>query len=88
MFKHFGKWIRSFHFIPTEREGQPVFMYDANKVDYLSRIGNVSVFVEDNEDNLKGAKENGIEPILVPRPWNGGKGDIAGALEKLTNIVS
>lgn len=67
---NFGQWIRSFNFIPSKREGRVVATYDKTKADLMSRIGNVDLFIDDNEDNIDQAKKQGINTILFPRPWN------------------
>ena len=74
--KHFGKWIRTYHFVPSKRKGEKIPLYDKDKAAYLKRLSAADIIVEDNEQNIKLAKRIGIKGILIPRPWNGGKGNI------------
>lgn len=70
VFRHFGKWIRTFHFIPASRPGQDIPNYDKSKKDYFLWRENVDIFVDDNEENIKDAQSLGIKGVLVPQPWN------------------
>jgi hypothetical protein len=71
--RHFGVWIRTFHFVPSFRKGKGQPQYDKNKKDFLKWIDKIDIFIDDNEANLKQAKELGIKGILFPRPWNSSK---------------
>lgn len=74
--RNFGEWIRTFHFIPSKREGQAIPKYDESKAEFLKWLGNVDYFIDDSEQNLKGVEELGIKCILFPRPWNNCKSSI------------
>jgi 5'(3')-deoxyribonucleotidase len=67
---HFGRWIRTYHFIPSYRATCQVPIYDRSKKDYLEWIQYVDYLIDDNEDNIKEAESIGIKGILFPRPWN------------------
>ncbi len=85
--KHFGTWIRTFHFIPSSRAGVVIPKYDSGKGEYLKYSEKVQYLVEDSEENITGAEKVGVKGILYPRPWNNGKGDANDMLAKLTEIV-
>jgi 5'(3')-deoxyribonucleotidase len=69
LFKHYGEWIRTFHFVPFGRKD--MIKYDDSKRNWLEWLdGKVDIFIDDNEDNLIGVKELGITTILHPKPWN------------------
>jgi len=67
---HFGKWIRSFNFVPSPRPGTSYPDYDDNKGAFLNRLGNVDVLIDDNESNTASAETFGIRTVLFPAPWN------------------
>lgn len=81
VFNNFGEWIRTFHFVPSRREGQNIPQYDNDKAGYLKWLNKVDIFVDDNEENIKGAQILGIKCILCPRPWNTGAGSISELLK-------
>ena len=68
--RHFGDWIRTFHFVPSSRRGEMLPEYDTTKADYLRWLNRVDVFIEDNEHNVTGLPKTGIKYFLVSRPWN------------------
>lgn len=68
--KHFGKWIRSFNYVPSAREGEKIPEYFKTKKDFLANFGKVDLFIDDNEDNIRDAQSLGIKTILFPAPWN------------------
>lgn len=67
---HFGKWIRSFNYIPSSRAACPVKSYDSSKAVFLKRVGIVDILVEDNQKNVTESEEIGVKGVLVSRPWN------------------
>jgi len=72
---HFGEWIRTFHFVPSYRATCEIQVYDETKQEFLKWIQQVDCLVDDNEDNIKGAKSVGVKGLLFPRPWNSEKGE-------------
>ena len=68
--KNFGKWIRTFHFVPSNRPEENVPEYENNKADFLRWFGKVDIFIDDNMTNIRGAENAGNRSILIPRPWN------------------
>jgi len=85
--RHFGQWIRTFHFIPSHRNMQRLVEYDGSKADYLRWLGKADIIVDDNEANIQGAEEAGITGILMPCPWNKGKSGMTETLKFLTETA-
>ena len=71
--QHFGRWIRTFHFIPSHREGERLPVYDGSKGEYLSRMEDAAMLVDDSEQNVQGALDRGVAAMLFPAPWNGAR---------------
>lgn len=81
--QHFGRWIRSFSFVPSARAGQDIPAYDQSKADFLRWWSRADVLVDDSPANVDAARALGIEAILAPRPWNRGTTTITNALQLL-----
>jgi FMN phosphatase YigB (HAD superfamily) len=81
--RHFGRWIRSFNFVPSGRTGESIPVYDGSKQEFLSWWGNASVMVDDHPGNVESARNAGVRAVLMPRPWNNGTGAIEETFEKL-----
>jgi hypothetical protein len=86
--RHFGKWIRTFHFVPSYREGVDCPRYDQTKAEFLHWIDKVDVLVEDNEANAIAASKADVRGMLVDRPWNSSELSLEDALKELTSLVS
>ncbi len=82
--KHFGKWIRSFAYVPSKRHNDPEFNYDITKKDYLQWLGKADILIDDNTGNVEGARQLGIQAFLVPRPWNKADGTFTDILNDLS----
>lgn len=80
VFRHFGRWIRTFHVVPSPRSDFRARDYDAHKADFIKRLDRCDVFVDDSPANLAPAARLGVRCVLAPRPWNAGKGTLSGAL--------
>lgn len=85
--KNYGKWIRSFNFVPSKREGEDIKYYDKGKADFLRWLGNADILIDDNEDNIKIAEKIGIKGILFPRLWNTSKKTITETLGLLGKVI-
>ncbi len=85
--RNYGQWIRSFNVIPSQRPGVEAPQYHAKKHDFLAWWGKADVVVDDNEENIEGARSLGIRAVLFPRPWNGSTLKVAEALVELTQIL-
>lgn len=87
VFKHFGTWIRTYHFVPSKRKGQDIPEYDAGKEAFLKWTGKVEIMVDDNEANITGAEKAGVRGILMPQRWNGSRATVGEALSRLTELL-
>ena len=85
--QHFGQWVRSFHVIPSPRHGPSIPVYDQTKEEFLNWWRRADILVEDNADNAAAAERLGMRAILMPRPWNGGRGAPAEALAPLAALA-
>ena len=86
--KHFGDWIRTFVFVPSERAGEDIPVYETSKQQYLDWIEKAAVFIEDNPHNISNLENEKIECFLVDRPWNHSSESIESILAKLTDMQS
>jgi hypothetical protein len=84
--KHFGKWIRSFHFVPSPRSGEKIPAYDRSKADFLTWFGKADVLVDDSEQNIREAAKAGVQGFLVAQPWNHGL-KTQDVLKKLNELI-
>lgn len=81
--RHFGAWIRTFHFVPSVRKGLKISPYDKSKKDFLRWFGKVDIFIDDNEANIQDCMKLSIKGILFPLPWNKSKLTIRETLKML-----
>lgn len=84
--RNYGKWIRTFHFIPSYREGIIIPQYDKTKGDYLKN-NKSDMIIEDSEENIQSAEKAGVRGIIFPRPWNNGKDSIGEMLLKINKLL-
>jgi hypothetical protein len=84
---HFGRWIRTFSFVPSPRRGEDVPSYDGQKADFLRWWGKADILVDDNPANIASAQGLGITGLLVPRPWNDGGSPLADQLDRLARAA-
>ena len=85
--RHFGTWIRSFHFVPSRREGEQIPQYDLSKESFLAELGRGDVFLDDSPWNIEGAARVGLKTILIPQPWNESRQSLSEALQSLTQLL-
>jgi len=85
--RNFGKWIRSFNFVPALRANELIPDYGHTKTDYLRWLSKVDVLVEDSEENIRGAEDLGIKGVLVEKPWNTGGLLIKDALAEINKLL-
>ncbi len=82
--RHFGRWIRSFHVVPSPRPGVGAPTYDQTKADFLRWWGRVDLLVDDNPAHVAAAQQVGIRAVLWPQPWNAARATVAQALAVVT----
>ena len=83
VFRHFGRWIRTFHVVPSYRKERHAPLYDASKADFVRRCGHCDIFVDDSKLNLAAVARLGTKCVLIPRPWNVAAGTIKDALSSI-----
>jgi len=84
--RHFGDWIRTFHFVPSPRPGDIPTTYESTKAGYLRWLNRVDIFIDDNTRNVHEVRSLGIRCFLVSQPWNSStlrKEDLLCALSRL-----
>ena len=81
--RHFGTWVRSFHFVPSLRPGDPASAGHRSKEEFLRWHGKVDAFVDDSPEHVAAASRLGIPALLFPRPWNGSSETVAEVLDEL-----
>lgn len=84
--RNYGIWIRTFHFIPSRREGVIIPEYDKTKGEYLFN-NKADAIIEDSEENIQSAEKAGVKGIIFSRPWNGGKDTIIEMLLKINKLL-
>ena len=85
--RHFGDWIRTYHFIPSPRSAEILPKYDATKTDYLRWLNLVDILIDDNKQNVTGLKTTSIQYFLVSRPWNSSLLKMEDLLRNLSRLV-
>jgi len=85
--RHFGRWIRSFHVIPSPRQGEQIPVYDQSKEDFLRWWGKGDILVDDSPLNVTSAQSLGIRAVLMPRPWNQSQLTLGETLAVLTRLA-
>jgi len=88
VFRHYGEWIRTFHFVPSKRRNENIAKFDLTKKDFLSWIEKVDIIVDDNEKNIALAGEVGVKGVLIPRPWDNSELSLENTLDSLTDIIN
>jgi len=87
--KNFGRWIRTFAFVPARRARPEVAEPSVAKRDYLEWLGHGDVFLDDRDGNVDAARALGIKGIVVPQPWNASRhGSLGEALNELTTVLA
>jgi FMN phosphatase YigB (HAD superfamily) len=84
--RHFGRWIRSFHFVPSARADEEFPLYDRTKQDFLRSCPDECVLVDDRPEHVASARDLGIRAYLMPRPWNSEKKSISEVFQELGNL--
>ncbi len=86
--KHFGRWIRTFCFVPSSRAGEVLPAYEADKAEFLCWLGRGELLLDDNPANVESARHAGIPAMLMPQPWNASPLTVAETLAALTELLN
>lgn len=86
--RHFGQWIQSYHFVPSQRQDEQIPLYDQSKEDFLCWWGKGDILVDDSPLNVGVAQTLRMQAVLIPRPWNPSRFTTVEALETLTRLAS
>ena len=71
VYRHWGRWIRTIHVVPSKRANCSAKTWDPSKVDYLRWFGHKDVvLIEDNLATCAEAFAAGFHVLRVPQPWN------------------
>ncbi len=84
VYHYFGNWIRTFHFVPSLREGEYLPESDAEKSEFLYWLGKADAFVDDTPENIDAARRLGIPAFTYPQPWNDSKVSVTNLLEEIS----
>lgn len=85
--RHFGRWIHTYHVVPSPRAGDRVAAADADKAGFLAWLGRVDLVVDDSADVVRAADGLGIATVLFPQPWNDAAGDAADAFASVVPLL-
>jgi hypothetical protein len=85
VFKHFGDWIRSFHFVPSARSGDIHTPYEKTKGGYLNWLKRVDIIIDDHPGNIQKASSLPVECHMPSHPWNSGGKTMAEILSALNS---
>lgn len=82
--KYYGQWIRSYAFTPLEIR-EDTIIYDKTKSDYINRMGNIDIFIEDSEKNILNSQAT--NNLILKRPWNNSEMDEIRLLKEINNLI-
>lgn len=83
VYRHFGRWIRTFHIVPSPRKGEKLPIYDSTKADFMHYLGGCAYFLDDAPANIMAARRTVGRCLTVPAPWNKEPGGMAELLGKI-----
>lgn len=87
-FRHFGRWVDSFHLVPSPRASDRAPSRYGDKGEYLHWLAKGDAFVDDSPAHVESARRAGLDGVLFPRPWNGAPGTIAETLARMTERLA
>ncbi len=85
--RHFGRWIRTFHVVPSPRPNHPAPVYDGSKAEFFRWLSKVDLFVDDQPENVAAARTAGVPSLLWPRPWNDNSNTPVDALRIIPDLL-
>jgi hypothetical protein len=87
--RHFGKWIRTFHFVPSPRSEENIPDYDLHtKADFIKWHGKIDALIDDNQEHIGQVHQMGLKGVLISRPWNAGQNSLSSVLATLAGFVA
>ena len=87
VFRHFGKWIRSFNTVPSQRQNNVIPIFDQTKKDFLEWWGKADIVIDDNQSTVTAASAIGLTTFLMPNPWNANKNTKLNMLKALSKLI-
>lgn len=73
IYRHWGRWIRTIHIVPSSRRNCDAPVWDRTKAGFLRWLNQKdAVLIEDNPLACKEAQDAGYRALIVPQPWNAG----------------
>jgi hypothetical protein len=88
LFSHYGRWIRTFHVVPSPRQADPHPAYDGDKAEFLRWLGKADLLIDDSEEQVAKARSRGIRSLVFPRPWNRSAERIEDLLALVTALIA
>lgn len=88
VFSHFGRWIRSFHVVPSPRPGDLSETGNPTKAEFIYAFSKADLVVEDNPETITSLRQKGINTLTVPRPWNRSAETVGDTLAKLSHFIA
>lgn len=82
---HFQPWIDGIGCTPSRRESDPVGTRYRTKAEYLARLGERYVLIDDSLTNLVDIDPDSGRGMLYPTPWNGAE-DASNFLSQLPKV--
>lgn len=83
VFRHFGTWVRHFHYTPAVRDRTDILERIFCKGDVIRKLGGGYAIIDDSPQQLESAGNHVCHKILVPQPWNQQRRPLEDCLEKL-----
>lgn len=89
VYEHFGRWIHSVVSVNPCRSGSeyrrpPEF---SSKGSFIKWLDKPSILIDDNEDNIRDAREYCLRTFLFPQPWNSSDQATEDVLDDLSQFL-
>ena len=89
VYEHFGRWIHSVVSVNPCRSGSesrrpPEF---SSKGSFIKWLDKPSILIDDNEDNIRDAREYCLRAFLFPQPWNSSDQATKDVLDDLSQFL-
>jgi len=68
--RHYGRWMRTFSFLPSPRADDPAAGGPRDKACWLTEHAAAGLLIDDSENNVREARAEGLQAEMFPRPWN------------------